>query len=184
MNLEDYISPERLRIYTDVLKLKPEEALGGYNWNKVLSAAMQPLIHCLEVTLRNAIDHAIRLNPPPGAVGLWRTDANWIFDLPRYIGDKMYIRQNKRFKRDRQGKKLYSSNGSPLYHFTAWEEQCLRKVSGRIAAAGKTVTAERVISGLDFGFWTNFLSVEYEETRTHTLLWPHLKESVFLPLAI
>ncbi|CAD5643029.1 hypothetical protein ACQ9SL_004841 [Escherichia coli] len=73
MLLEDYISPERLKVYTDVLKLKPEEALGGYNWNKALSAGMQPLLHCLEVTLRNAIDYAIRHNPPPGYGGLMLT---------------------------------------------------------------------------------------------------------------
>lgn len=102
MQLEDYISKEHLKIYTDVLKLKPEEALGGYNWNKALSAAMQPLMHCLEVTLRNAIDCAIRYNPPPGAAGQWRTDTYWIYDLPRYMGDKTYVRQGKRFKTDRQ----------------------------------------------------------------------------------
>jgi hypothetical protein len=60
MQLEDYISAGRLNIYTDVLKLKPGEELGGYNWNKAVSAAMQPLMHCLEVTLRNAIDYSIR----------------------------------------------------------------------------------------------------------------------------
>ncbi|HIE1345165.1 TPA: hypothetical protein ACXJUU_004673 [Serratia marcescens] len=52
MQLEDYISAERLKIYTDVLKLKPGEEQGGYNWNKALCSAMQPLLHCLEVTLR------------------------------------------------------------------------------------------------------------------------------------
>ncbi|ENZ7914721.1 hypothetical protein ACG99R_004836 [Klebsiella aerogenes] len=103
MQLEDYISSERLNIYTDILKLKADEALGGYNWNKALSAAMQPLLYCLEVTFRNAIDYAIRHNPPPGATDLWRTDAYWIYDLPRYIGDKTYIRQGKRFKTDGQG---------------------------------------------------------------------------------
>lgn len=56
MLLEDYISPERLKVYMDVLKLKPEEALGVYNRNKALSAAMQPLLHYLEVTLRNVIN--------------------------------------------------------------------------------------------------------------------------------
>lgn len=30
MQLEDYISGERLKIYADVLKLKPGEELGGY----------------------------------------------------------------------------------------------------------------------------------------------------------
>lgn len=91
MQLEDYISAGRLNIYTDVLKLKPGEELGGYNWNKAVSAAMQPLMHCLEVTLRNAIDYSIRHARLPGAAGLWRTDTNWIFDLPRYIGDKTWI---------------------------------------------------------------------------------------------
>lgn len=31
MQLEEYISSERLNIYTDILKLKPEEMLSGYN---------------------------------------------------------------------------------------------------------------------------------------------------------
>ena len=179
MHLEDYISSERLKIYTDVLKLKPDEALGGYNWNKALSAAMQPLLHCLEVTLRNAIDYAIRNNPPPGAKGLWRTDAYWIYDLPRYIGDKMYIRQGKRFKVDKQGHPRTLPDGSPMYHFTAWEESCVRKVSKRINDAGKLLTPERVISGLDLGFWTNMLTAEYEESRNLSLLWPYLTSDVF-----
>lgn len=80
MQLEDYILAGRLKIYVEVLKLKPGEEPGCYNWNKALSSAMQPLLHCREVTQRNAVRHA----PPPGAVGLWRKDANWIFDLPRH----------------------------------------------------------------------------------------------------
>jgi hypothetical protein len=67
---------------------------------------MQPLMHCLEVTLRNAIDYSIRHARLPGAAGHWRTDTNWIFDLPRYIGEKTWIRQNKRYKTDARGQKL------------------------------------------------------------------------------
>lgn len=178
MQLEDYISAGRLKIYTDVLKLKPGEELGGYNWNKALIGAMQPLLHCLEVTLRNATDYAVRHAPPPGAAGLWRTDANWIFDLPRYIGDRAWIRQGQRYVKDRQGNICYR-RGMPVYNRTAWEEDCIRKVSRRITDAGKTVTAERVISGLDFGFWTNFLTPGYDEPRTRSLLWPNLLPVVF-----
>ncbi|MBA0170453.1 MULTISPECIES: Abi family protein [Pectobacterium] len=178
MELEDYISPERLKIYTDVLKLKPGEELGGYNWNKTLSGAMQPLMHCLEVTLRNAIDHAIRRHPLPGAVDHWRTDANWIFDLPRYIGDKTWIRQGNRYKKNSQGQVIYR-RGQPVYDKTAWEEDCIRKVSKRIREAGKAPTAERLISGLDFGFWTNFLTHTYDEPRKYSLLWPQLLPEVF-----
>ncbi|WP_437613456.1 hypothetical protein [Erwinia sp. V71] len=118
MLLKDFISAQRLQIYTDVLKLKPGEELGGYNWNKTLSGAMQPLMHCLEVTLRNAFDYHIRNNPPPGANALWRTDANWIFDLPRYMGDKAWIRQGKRYRVDGRGNIQYR-NGAPLYDRTA-----------------------------------------------------------------
>lgn len=178
MQLEDYISAGRLNIYTDVLKLKPGEELGGYNWNKAVSAAMQPLMHCLEVTLRNAIDYSIRHARLPGAAGHWRTDTNWIFDLPRYIGDKTRIRQNKRYKIDARGQKLMR-DGKPVYDRTAREEDCIRKVSKRIRAAGKAPTAERVISGLDFGFWTNFLTKNYDEPRNRSLLWPQLLPSVF-----
>lgn len=178
MLLKDYISDERLQIYTDVLKLKPGEELGGYNWNKALSGAMQPLMHCLEVTLRNAIDRNIQKNPPPGAKALWRTDTNWIFDLPRYMGDKAWIRQGKRYRLDGRGNIQYR-NGLPLYDRTAWEEECIRKVSKRIRDAGKMLTAERLISGLDFGFWTNFLTKEYEEPRNNSLLWPHLTSVLF-----
>lgn len=178
MQLEDYISSERLNIYTDILKLKHGEELGGYNWNKAVAAAMQPLMHCLEVTLRNAIDYSIRHEPLPGAVGHWRTDANWIFDLPRYIGDKIWVRQNKRYKTDARGQTLFR-NGKPIYDRTAWEEDCIRKVSKRIRDAGKIPTAERVISGLDFGFWTNFLTKNYDEPRNRSLLWPPLLSTVF-----
>lgn len=40
MNLEDYISEERLKIYESILKLKKEETIEAYNWNKALSSAM------------------------------------------------------------------------------------------------------------------------------------------------
>ncbi|MGK6708126.1 hypothetical protein ACKU3K_028120 [Klebsiella pneumoniae] len=52
-------------------------------------------------------------------------------------------------------------------------------MSKRIRAAGKAPTAERVISGLDFGFWTNFLTKNYDEPRNRSLLWPQLLPSVF-----
>lgn len=141
---------------------------------------MQPLMHCLEVTLRNSIDYAIRHHSHTGVAGLWRTDSNWIYDLPRYKGDKAFIRQNKRYRITKAGAVLDGQHGRSLvYDRTAWEEQCVRKVDKRIKDAGKTATAERVIAGLEFGFWTNLLTNEYEEPRHNTLLWPHLLPEVF-----
>jgi len=180
VDLLDYISTERLKIYSDILKIKPDDAIGGYNWNKSLSSAMQPLMHCLEITLRNSIDYAIRNNPPPGAIGLWHTDKRWIFDLPRYIGDRAFIRQGKRYKYDSQGRPLNGKQGTSLkYDKRVWEETCTHKVGKRITNEGKTKTPERIIAGLDFGFWTNILNDTYEEPRTNKLLWPHLLPYVF-----
>jgi len=65
-------------------------------------------------------------------------------------------------------------HGKPVYDRTAWDEYCIRKVSKRIRASGKAPTAERAISGLDFGFWTNFLTKNYDEPRNRSLLWPQL----------
>lgn len=95
------------------------------------------------------------------------------------MGDKTYVRQGKWFKKDRQGNRRTFPDGRPVYHFTAWEEDCVRRVSKRIKDAGKDLTPERVISGLDFGFWTNLLTAEYEEPRNLSLLWPHLTADVF-----
>lgn len=36
-----------------------------------------------------------------------------------------------------------------------------------------------MISGLDFCFWTNFLTKNYDEPRNRSLLWPHLLPTVF-----
>lgn len=179
--LEDYISSDRLKIYTDVLKLKQEEALGGYNWNKALCSAMQPLMHCLEVTLRNSIDHAIRNESHPGIGSRWRTDSNWVFDLPRYMGDKAFIRTGERYKKDPTTKlPLDGRNGRrPVYDKSSWEELLVRKTGKRIKDAGKMPTAERVIAGLEFGFWTNLLTKYYEEPRNNTLLWPYLLPKIF-----
>ncbi len=98
MVLKDFISDERLDIYEKHLKVEPHQVMSAYHWNKALAGAMLPALQCLEVTLRNALDQAIRTTPLPGAKGLWLTDHNWIFSLPRYMGKKAYPRLWKRYK--------------------------------------------------------------------------------------
>jgi len=65
MSLDLFINKERLDIYVQHLKITPAQAMSAYHWNKALCWAMLPALQCLEVTLRNALDHAIRTNPPP-----------------------------------------------------------------------------------------------------------------------
>ncbi|HDW3273876.1 TPA: Abi family protein [Enterobacter hormaechei subsp. xiangfangensis] len=192
MSLDLFINKERLDIYVQHLKITPVQVMSAYHWNKALCGAMLPALQCLEVTLRNALDHAIRTNPPPAAVAssLWKTDHNWIFDLPRYMGDKAYPRNNDRYKRpdpkkttlprDAQGF-LLDQYGNRVLKKTIPVENQVKMAIDEIAKTSKLITPNRVISGLSFGFWTMLLTRYYENPQgTHkTLLWPHLTRTVF-----
>lgn len=141
---------------------------------------MQPLLHCLDVTFRNAIDYAICHNTEPEATGLWRTDASWIYNLPRYIGDNTYIRQGKRFIIDRRGNPRTFPDGSSMYHFTAGgrDLECLNEHRfSEILHARKTINDWRQNynecrphSSLDYQtpaeFATDWRNRKYQEKPT------------------
>jgi hypothetical protein len=190
MNLDQFINTERLDIYVKHLKINASQVMAAYHWNKALCGAMLPALQCLEVTLRNALDLSIQTNPPPAATGLWLTDHNWIFDLPRYMGDKTWSKNNDRYQRphpkkvgkptDLQGFLLDQYGNRILKKKLAVENQVEMAID-EIAKMGKQITPNRVISGLSFGFWTQLLSHYYENKKgAHkTLLWPHLTRTVF-----
>lgn len=98
MSLQDYISNDRLDIYLSHLKVRPDQVMMACHWNKSLSGALLPAMQCLEVTLRNALDLCIQSNPPPAAKGLYETNQNWIFTLPRYMGNRAWPKHSVRRK--------------------------------------------------------------------------------------
>ncbi len=161
----DLISNNRLDSYAPVLKTKNRaESLRAYYWNKALAASLYPAIQCLEVTLRNAIDRAIKNNPPQQnmyAVNDW-----WFKNLAIYIGNKKFPAADR-----------FHSNGS-IKKFT-WEEQQITKVTKGFINKNVSYNSSKIIAGLDFGFWTNLLSTSYVDTGSSTLLWPNLLADVF-----
>lgn len=183
--MNKYISEERLDIYTKHLKVRNDQVIAAYQWNKNLAGAILPAIHCLEVTLRNAISCAIQENPPPAAKGLYSTGSDWIFSFTEYMGKKT-IQNYKRFtKRARSGQRV-DAQGYVLDRFNkrlvvtrAWEENKVLDASKKVSREGKVVTTDRVISGLDFGFWTNFLTDKYEDNNAKSLLWPNQLSEIF-----
>lgn len=186
MSLENYISAERLDIYEKHLKVESGQVMAAYYWNKAIAGAMLPALQCLEVTLRNAIDKAVQSGPVPGAAGLWLTDHNWIFSLPRYMGKKAYPKLWKRYKmakkpadrQDAQGVML-DQYGHRIIARKVREEMLVDQARDIIVAEGKTITPARVISGLSFGFWTTLLGTKYEDVNSKSLLWPNLEAAVF-----
>ncbi|WP_368152419.1 Abi family protein [Aeromonas sp. R2-4] len=185
--MNNFISSERLDIYQHHLKVSPFQALAAYHWNKALSGALFPALQCLEVTLRNAIDQAIQSNPPSGAKGLYDTTKNWIFSLPEYKG-RSSLKNSLRYEkvlRPKPNQQVDAHNylldryGNRVIKKRIWEEEQVRTAKRRIEKAGKVVNANRVISGLDYGFWTNLLSDKYEDEDSSSLLWPNLLPIVF-----
>ena len=179
------ITEERLAIYTKHLKVSKGEQLAAYHWNKSLAGALLPAIQCLEVTLRNAIVNSVGTNPPAAAKGIYSTGSDWIFSFTTYMGKKKLkpnVRYTKNVRRgqsfDTQGYAL-DNNGERLIVQRLWEEKKVFEASKRIRNSGRQVTSGRVISAMDFGFWTNFLSVEYEDSQSKMLLWPNLLNDVF-----
>ncbi|WP_176414596.1 contact-dependent growth inhibition system immunity protein [Photorhabdus luminescens] len=186
LNMEQYISKERFEIYTTILKIQSEHVMAAYCWNKELSGSMIPALQCLEVTLRNAIDYAIRSYPPRGAKGLYKVDHNWIYSLFNYMGGKTYSKNIIRFKKVKNSKEKKDGNGYLLNKYGKrvidkyiWEETQINAAKNKIIEENKILTPSRIISSLTFGFWTNLLSHKYEDKDSETLLWPNLLVHVF-----
>ncbi|HGS4800663.1 TPA: Abi family protein [Vibrio cholerae] len=181
-----YISRERLSVYEHHLKVKKSEVFAAYNWNKALCGALFPAIQCLEVTFRNAIDRAIQENPPKAANGHYSTGTDWIFSLTSYMGNRKLKNSVRYTKNNRGGKQptdqsgyVLAKNGTRLIVTHIWEEKKVIDASKKLKREGKTVTPGGVISVMDFGFWTNFLSFEYEDVSSQMLLWPNQLTTVF-----
>lgn len=182
-----FISEERLSVYTQHLKIKKHQVQRAYHWNKALSGALLPALQCLEVTLRNALDQGIQNNPPPASVGLYATNSDWINSLPEYMGNKSLknkVRYKKIFnpksyqKVDAQNYLLDSSNNRVIAK-RIYEESKVISAKNRLRKVSKTPTPARIISSMDFGFWTNFLSISYEDLSSKALLWPNLLSCIF-----
>lgn len=187
MTIEQWITSDRLDIYEKHLKVRADQVMAAYHWNKALAGAMLPAMQCLEITLRNAIDTGIRNFPPPAAVGLYETDHNWIFTLPRYMGNRAFRRPQERYRRARRGDSqdaqgfLLDAHSKRVIARKISVETMVDNAKTEIARLNKTLSPGRVISGLSFGFWTQLLTHHYENTpvQSHNLLWPHLTSVVF-----
>lgn len=183
--IDDFINAKRLEIYVKHLKVKKTQAMAAYHWNKHLAAAIMPALQCMEVTLRNAIDLAIRTAPPSGAAGLWHADSRWVTSLTEYMGhtlvpaaDRFKLARSPHDRQDVQGY-LLNKYGRRIINRKLTEEMQVEQAKNQIRTDGKAVTTERIIAGLTFGFWTTLLTDKYEDQSSNRLLWPGLFADVF-----
>ncbi len=172
--LAEFISEPRIKSYSVLTSNGSMAAnLGAYLWNKQASAALYPLMQCLEITLRNAIHNA--------ASNHFATP-DWFDQVTKNAGDDMFIsdmkkHSNKREKFYRNGLSTGQRKGKIIW--TSHHENMLANAKLKLQNCGKRPTADAVVAELTFGFWSGIFERNYNNINSSSRLWPHLERVVF-----
>lgn len=153
------LSPHRLQLAFRATAGEPDSTtLVRCLYNVALCESLYPVLHHLEVTLRNSLDGVIAAHYPASTAGIAGPDGLplagcWLDATPGLLGP--------------------------------WERTEIQRVKRKLLAAGKTMTPHRLVTGLSLGFWANLFTRAYEigpdssyvpGSAKRTALWPrHLR---------
>lgn len=178
MNFQDmsvYISNTRLSTYTSILKINdPNQVIRAYYWNIALCSAIYPLLHTLEITFRNALDHSVRSHhqPPTTTFPSYNGDTYWFEKIVQSIQD----RKISKMRADK--KKFWINSSGKRLKFSTSESHIIRARSDLLKES-RHPSAGDLLSRVPFGFWTTLLEKDYEDITNKHLLWPNLTQYVF-----
>lgn len=144
--LQRVISDARLSTYTSADISSMDRIFARYIWNVKLSENFYLLLQNLEVSLRNAIYNAYRLHYPKKQF--------------------FYLFQTNSRERYQRRKEFHSRE--------CWKMLC--GVKYKLAREGTTITDGKIISELNFGFWTEMLSANHTK---YTDMWRKIFIDVF-----
>lgn len=167
------ISEPRLAKYRAEFQVRSNEhAYAIYLWNKLLAGALIPIMQSIEVSLRNAINDAIRTDMNYG--WLWFTRVYRNKDLPSNFEKLHHQIVNKFTHHDLD---LLKENKDPNY------KVILSKIYDRKIKKG-TPSAKRsynqhIVGSLMLGSWVVLLNSEYVDNNHKKKLWPNLTGKVF-----
>jgi len=172
--LAQFISEPRMKSYKILTSNDSMKAnLGAYLWNKQVSAALYPLMQCLEVTLRNAIH---------SAASQYFATPDWFDRVTKVAGDAMFISDMKKHadKRDRfyrNGLSAGQRKGKIIW--TSHHENMIAAAKLKLEKCSKRPTADAVVAELTFGFWSGIFERNYNDIHSSSRLWPHLESVIF-----
>ncbi len=172
--LAQFISEPRMKSYRALTSDDSMAAnLGAYLWNKKMSAALYPLMQCLEVTLRNAIHNAASMH--------FETP-DWFDRVTKHAGDVMFISYIKKHPDKRE--RFYRNGVSTGQRkekkiWTSHHENMVATAKDKLENCGKRQAADAVIAELTFGFWVGIFERNYNDINSPARLWPHLEPVVF-----
>lgn len=172
--MKEFISAPRLSTYKSLLRLKSDDhALRAYYWNKSLSAALYPALQALEVTLRNALNVAVK-SAHTGSYG----GDDWWFE--HIVADVQNIKIRKMPPSKSKHWIKPDGNGGYTRKRHSYFEQQILKMQKDLNSEGRVpIRHDDVLSRLMFGFWCGLLGEDFEDVTTKSLLWPNLLTEVF-----
>ena len=158
--LESGVSAERWTAYRTAPDEDNSSIAGTYAWNVALCESLYPVLHVIEITLRNRIFGAAAAHFQ--VTGYFEVNC-WLDANPRVLLDDQveYVIAAKKSLRKRLRKKFSGSR--------------------RAAALVKAhMTPGRLVSELHFGFWTYLFDTGYAAGPSKPgILWPTLLPIVF-----
>ena len=150
------LSPQRLGKFHQPPTAPRWESLANYAWNVALCEALYPLLHQVEVVLRNALDCAISTAYPTG--GIYNDVDSWM------DSSTCPLTPYARWEVLKAKKKLLG-----------WDEA--RQVFQR---SPTTIQHADLVAAADFGFWTGLIHRNYlYQSHRDQRFWPHLLPAVF-----
>jgi hypothetical protein len=152
--VEAALSPDRLVRFA-VSRSEPQwERLARYTWNVAISEAFYPLLHLLEVTLRNRVYSLGQSTYPSRHIQHIRS---WMDAIPSPL--HLYGTADVLAAK----KKLFGVDHT-----------------GTLRPPRRVYTAGDLIASLDFGFWTGLFNKHYLfQSARDPRLWPHGLVHVF-----
>ena len=155
-DLEQFLSRERLDKYLVLANDNEEEAIRLYKLNLKISAKMYILLSCFEVLFRNIINNSIITY-----------DCDWINNL-KHLHEKM----TNDFNKYQQLSKSKSTDG--INKFFDTQNEFIQRTENDLIKENKNITTNYLVSRLNFAFWENLLSKNYE-----SFIWNKFLKKVF-----
>lgn len=158
----EILSRDRLDGFRDKATDSDKTLVGRYLLNAAIAEALHPLLHGLEVILRNRINEAASARYPIDA------DLRHEYaDFPCWIDavNGPVSPHHQKLVADAKGKVF---------------KELRRRYGPSVAAARRMHTPGRLVAALPFGFWVYLFDPEYSGTRASPgTLWPELLPDVF-----
>lgn len=158
----ELVSRERLEGFREQPDETDKRLIARYLLNAALTEALHPLLHAVEVVLRNRIDRAAAARFPtdPARRTTYRDYPSWLDAAPGLLTD---------------GHRAHVEDAKAKVF-----RDLRRRYGPQAAASARMLRPGRLVAALPFGFWVYLFDPVYSGSRdARGALWPEVLPAVF-----